>query len=62
MLTAVETVAAAHVRWLWGWDRKQDDPPFDLRAIQGEFYDWEADDVLGKTLAALMDSLPGSDS
>ncbi|MFB8282305.1 YybH family protein [Nocardia colli] len=42
----METVAAEHVRWLWGWDRKQGDPPFDLRAIQGEFYDWEAEDLL----------------
>ncbi|MEU7141474.1 nuclear transport factor 2 family protein [Nocardia sp. NPDC046473] len=46
VLTAVETVAAAHVRWLWGWDRQQGDPPFDLRAVQGEFYDWDAEDVL----------------
>jgi ketosteroid isomerase-like protein len=39
-------VAAAHLRWLWGWDRAQDDPPFDFRAIQGEFYDWTVADAL----------------
>ncbi|WP_338763377.1 nuclear transport factor 2 family protein [Nocardia vulneris] len=39
-------VAATHLRWLWGWDRKPGDPPFDFRAVQGEFYDWAAEDVL----------------
>ncbi|MFF0146732.1 hypothetical protein [Amycolatopsis sulphurea] len=44
--TSEETVAAAHLRWLWGWDRNPGDPQFDLRAVQGEFYDWQDEDLL----------------
>lgn len=39
-------VAAAHLRWLWGWDRAPGDPPFDFRAVQGELYDWTVEDAL----------------
>ncbi|WP_328608979.1 nuclear transport factor 2 family protein [Amycolatopsis sp. NBC_00345] len=40
-----ETVVAAHLRWLCGWDREPGDPPFDFRAVQGEFCNWEAEDL-----------------
>ncbi|MGA6161105.1 YybH family protein [Amycolatopsis magusensis] len=41
-----ETVATAHAHWLRGWDREPGDPPFDFREVQGEFYDWSAQDLL----------------
>lgn len=45
-MTDEEMVASAHERWLAGWDRESGAAPFDFRAVQGEFYDWQADDLL----------------
>ena len=38
-------VAQLHRDWIFGWDKKPGDPPFDFRAKFGRFYDWSGRDV-----------------
>ncbi|MCG8923064.1 nuclear transport factor 2 family protein [Lentzea sp. CC55] len=38
-------IADLHERWVFGWDRREGDEPFDFRRVFGEFYDFGAPDV-----------------
>ncbi|MFD4636077.1 nuclear transport factor 2 family protein [Lentzea sp. NPDC058436] len=42
-MTAEQVIAELHERWVFGWDRRAGDAPFDFRRVLGEFYDWESD-------------------
>ncbi|SES07433.1 SnoaL-like domain-containing protein [Lentzea xinjiangensis] len=38
-------IADLHRRWVFGWDRREGDAPFDFRRTFGEFYDFDSPDV-----------------
>ncbi|WP_435281564.1 YybH family protein [Streptomyces koelreuteriae] len=40
-----QVIADLHVRWVFGWERDEGDPPFDFRRTFGEFYDFGSPDV-----------------
>ncbi|ANZ40374.1 hypothetical protein BBK82_34480 [Lentzea guizhouensis] len=38
-------IADLHERWVFGWDRREGDAPFDFRRTFGEFYDFGSPEV-----------------
>ncbi|HEX7303719.1 hypothetical protein [Lentzea sp.] len=40
-----QVIADQHVRWVFGWDRREGDEPFDFRRVFGELYDFGSDDL-----------------
>jgi ketosteroid isomerase-like protein len=38
-------IAELHERWVFGWDRREGDAPFDFQRVFGEFYDFGSPDV-----------------
>jgi ketosteroid isomerase-like protein len=43
---ASEEVAAAHVQWVWGWERQDGDGRFSFGETFERFYDWSYDQTL----------------
>ncbi|MFI7708490.1 hypothetical protein [Nonomuraea sp. NPDC049480] len=41
-----EEVAAAHVQWVWGWERRDGDGCFSFRETFERFYDWSYNQTL----------------
>lgn len=40
-----QVISELHGRWVFGWDRREGDAPFDFRRVFGEFYDFGSPDV-----------------
>jgi ketosteroid isomerase-like protein len=38
-------IADLHERWVFGWDRREGDVPFDFQRTFGDFYDFDSPDV-----------------
>ncbi|MFD9697497.1 YybH family protein [Lentzea sp. NPDC059081] len=36
-----QVIADRHERWVFGWDRREGDEPFDFRRVFGGFYDFD---------------------
>ncbi|MGZ3145711.1 YybH family protein [Lentzea chajnantorensis] len=44
-MNAAQVIADQHERWVFGWDRREGDEPFDFRRVFGELYDFGSPDV-----------------
>ncbi|MEV6235764.1 nuclear transport factor 2 family protein [Lentzea sp. NPDC051838] len=40
-----QVIMDLHSRWVFGWDRREGDAPFDFSGTFGEFYDFSSPDV-----------------
>jgi ketosteroid isomerase-like protein len=44
-MTDEQVIAELHDRWVFGWDRREGDAPFEFRRVFGEFYDFDSTDL-----------------